>query len=121
MDFAQYSNSNISIYNEISAVDPGVLTKIVEYKVPKSRVFWLNQIDVNGDNIAEYMFTANSVTWDKKNSSFFQYSLTFDFINFDQGFSFSQNSLLEIWVTHNRPSQGSFNARIQGVLIGTRI
>jgi hypothetical protein len=119
VDYDNLVSTPLSIYGEISGVDSGIPTRIASYKVPKSRVFWLSKIDVSGDNVSEYAFIVNSITWDKKFSSFFQYSLTFDFYNFGNGFSFSQNTMLEIWVTHNRPTPASFNARIQGMLVGT--
>jgi hypothetical protein len=108
---------DVSVYNEIDNINSNALTKVVDYLVPASGTFLLNKIDVNGDNVAEYTFKVNSVTWDKKFSSFFEYPITFDFYNFNKGFQFNAGDLLELWVIHNRPFLGSFNARIQGLLI----
>lgn len=111
------SGTEISVYNEVDSVPFNITTKLITYTVPADNNFFLNKIDVNGDNIAGYTFKVNSAVWDRKFSSFFEYSLTFNFENFTKGFSFAENDLLEIWVVHNRPFNGSFNARIQGILL----
>lgn len=111
------AGSDESIYNEIYGVSSGVLTKIVDFTVPIGSKFILDKIDSSGDNVAEYIFKVNSATWDKKLSSFFEYSITFDFEIFDNGFTFNEGDILELWVIHNRPFVGNFNARIQGLLV----
>lgn len=111
------SGVEISIYNEVDLVPSDTPTQLITYTVPDSVNFFLNKIDVNGDNVAEYIFKVNSAVWDRKFSSFFEYNIIFDFRTFnDRGFKFTSGDILEVWVSHSRPYIGSFNARVQGYL-----
>lgn len=98
----------VNTYNEVSNVATGVPTVIVSYTAASAGA--LKSIDASGENIAEYIVYINSAIISKKRTYFSNgINCTFDFSN---GIRLLPTDLVEIVVTHNRPSLSKFNANI---------
>ena len=98
-----------SIYNEVIGIVTGVTTILAEITVNQNVL--LQKIEFSGDNIAEYELVIDGNTEDKKRT-YFGNSLNGNF-DFNQGLSISNGQNIKIYVVHNRPNPGNFNARMQ--------
>jgi hypothetical protein len=98
-----------STYAEISGLTTGVTGTVLSYTAQPNQK--LQKIEFSGTNIAEYELVINGVTQDKKRTYFGQ-SLNGCFV-FDDGINLVASQPVVIYVVHNRPSMGDFNARIQ--------
>lgn len=100
-----------NFYNEVASVASGITTLIGTYTVPSATNFFLQRVDVSGDNIAEFLIQINSSDSAKKRTYFGgNLNATFEFTSFE----LATGTILEIFVTHFRPSLGTFESRIQG-------
>jgi len=107
----------VNNYDEILLVPSGVLTTITTYSVPLSKTFYMERVTVSGTNIAEYRVSINGVVLDKAYVWFTGgLSHTFEFESDFIGLKLISADLVEVKVKHQRPTDGDFNARIQGVL-----
>ena len=98
-----------STYNEISGLANGVTQLLLSYIAQPNQK--LQKIEFSGTNIAEYELVINGVTQDKKRT-YFGGTLngTFDF---NSGIDLVSSQSVIVYVVHDRPSLGNFNARIQ--------
>lgn len=96
-------------YNEITSIVSGVTTLITSYVAGTDE--FLQKVEFSGSNIAEYELRINSVTQDKKRT-YFGSSLNGNF-DFNSGLSLVSGQSVQIYVVHDRPFVGDFNARIQ--------
>jgi len=98
-----------SSYAEVTGIVNGVTTLINSYLASSGDL--LQKIEFSGTNIAEYELVIDGLTQDKKRT-YFGNSLNGKF-DFDNGLEILVGQLIEIYVVHNRPTVGDFNARIQ--------
>ncbi len=98
-----------SQYSEVSGVATGVTTLVASYLASTGDL--LQKVEFSGTNIAEYELVIDGLTQDKKRT-YFGNSLNGKF-DFDNGLLILVGQLIEIYVVHNRPTVGDFNARIQ--------
>lgn len=96
-------------YNEINGIVSGITTLITSYTANPGDL--LQKIEFSGTNIAEYELIINGTTQDKKRT-YFGNSLNGIF-DFNNGIEVPAGQDIEIYVVHNRPEVGDFNARIQ--------
>lgn len=98
-----------SYYAEITGIVAGITTLVSSYTATAGNL--LQKVAYSGTNIAEYELRINGITQDKKRT-YFGSSLdgTFDFNN---GIVIPLGQTVQIYVIHNRPDIGDFNARIQ--------
>jgi hypothetical protein len=109
--------NTLSLYNEITSVVSGVLTTINTYIVPVGKTFYLNKVEVSGNNLAEYSVKFNSTVNAKKYTWYGNFNEKFDYITGgnNQGYQLVTGTMVTITTIHNRSFVGSFNARIQGI------
>lgn len=96
-------------YTEITGIVSGITTLVASYTANTGDL--LQKIEFSGTNIAEYELIVNGITQDKKRT-YFGNSLNGIF-DFNNGLSIPTGQTVEIYVVHNRPDVGDFNARIQ--------
>lgn len=96
-------------YAEVNGIITGVTTLINSYLASSGDL--LQKIEFSGTNIAEYELVIDGITQDKKRT-YFGNSLNCSF-DFNNGLVILVGQLIEIYVVHNRPTIGDFNARIQ--------
>lgn len=99
----------ITEYNEIDSVVQGITESLLSYTA--SAAVYLQKIEVSGTNIAQYELTVDGQTVDKKRT-YFAGGLNSVF-QFDSGLEISAGSEVIVYVVHDRPDNGDFNARIQ--------
>jgi hypothetical protein len=103
-----------SLFGSITSVASGVLTTILSYTVPIGKTDYLGQIEVSGDNIAEFDIYINSVLNARQRTYFGgELNTVFEY-NMDSqlGFILNAGDIIQVKVIHNRLSLGSFEARI---------
>jgi len=98
-----------STYGEITGLANGVTQIILSYIAQPDQK--LQKIDFSGTNIAEYELVINGITQDKKRT-YFGGTLNGSF-DFNAGLDLVATQSVIVYVVHNRPSLGDFNARIQ--------
>lgn len=106
-----------SYFNEVTSVASATPTTIQTYIVPVLKDAFLQKIPVSGTNIATYEVLINAVVQDKMRT-YFGDSLdgTFEFANSaTDGYPLISGDIVLVRVTHNRPTVGDFNCRIQVV------
>jgi len=103
------SKELISSYSEVTGVVSGITTLIGSYTAISNT--YLQKIEFSGTNIAEYELIIDGITQDKKRT-YFGNSLNGNF-DFGQGLEVLTGDIIEIYVVHQRPNVGDFNARIQ--------
>lgn len=96
-------------YSEVTGIVSGITTLVASYTVSAGDL--LQKIEFSGTNIAEYELIINGSTQDKKRT-YFGNSLNGIF-DFNNGLTVPTGQVIEIYVLHNRPETGDFNARIQ--------
>lgn len=97
-----------TVFNEINAVATGVDTLVLSYTaLADSKI---RQIDVSGQNIAEYTIKVNSITVGKKRT--YYTNINTEFV-FQVGFNLVIGDVVEVRVLHQRPDAVSFNSTIQ--------
>lgn len=96
-------------YSEVTGIVMGLTTLVGTYTAIAD--VFLQKVQFSGTNIAEYELVIDGNTEDKQRT-YFGNSLngTFDFNN---GLSVLTGSVIQVYVVHNRPVVGDFNARIQ--------
>lgn len=109
VDTAGATKELLSEYSEVLGVVSGITTLIGSYTAIANT--YLQKIEFSGTNIAEYELVIDGVTEDKKRT-YFGNSLNGSF-DFNDGWEIPAGQVIEIYVVHNRPSTGDFNARIQ--------
>ncbi len=95
-------------YNEVINVASGVLTTIASFTATQNTR--LKQVDVSGENVAQYEVLVNGNIVSKKRTYFGSYLDTSFY--FDKGINFTSGQIVLVRVLHNRPTVGNFNANI---------
>jgi hypothetical protein len=110
--------AGMSIFDEVFPVARNTPTEIISYTVPSGKNFYLQLVEVGGDNIGQYTVTVNSSvlavmrTW--FNGPFIERA-RFDGAG-NLGTVIPAGGVLSVSVTHSRPADGKFESRIVGVL-----
>ena len=99
-----------SFYSEAQGVASGVEAAVLSYTVPNGKTFYLQSVNVAGDNRAEYRVKINGQTMDRKFTSLLQFNETFDF----QSMLFSSGTVISVTAKHSNNGTGLFNVRLQG-------
>jgi len=102
------SGTLTNVYNEVLSVASGVLTTIVSFTATQNTR--LKQVDVSGENIANYEVLVNGNVISKKRTYFGNF-LDHSFF-FDKGINFTSGQQVVVRVIHNRPTTANFNANI---------
>lgn len=120
LDVNIVNNSSISNYinkyAEITGVASGISTQIDSYTVPTGKKAFLQRVDLNGNNIAEYTISVNSSPVGKRTTYFTLLSSTVDFnssIEALPGMQLLAGDIVKVEVLHNRSFVGNFNSRLQ--------
>lgn len=110
---------NKNIFNELLAVASGATVNLVSYIVPAGKSAILDRIFVSGENIALFEVYLNAIKIDVTRT-YFGSSLNslLDYSSNNSGYTLSSTDTLVVQVTHNRPSSGNFEGRIQIIEIG---
>jgi hypothetical protein len=95
-------------FNEVTSVVSGITTLIVAYTAISP--VKIQKIAFSGTNIAMYEMLVNASLQDKSYTYFGNLNGTFDF---PEGLNISIGDVIELQVTHLRPTTGDFNGRIQ--------
>lgn len=98
-----------SIYDEVTGVLAGVSTIINQVTLTQNAI--LQKIVFSGTNIAEYQLIIDGNIEDKKRT-YFGNGLNGNF-DFNQGLTLVSGQIISVYVEHNRPTPGDFNARLQ--------
>jgi hypothetical protein len=98
-----------SYFTEVDNVATGVTTLLATYTAVSD--VYLQKVELMGTNIAEFELVIDGVTQDKKRT-FFNGNLENKF-DFNAGLNILPGSVIEVYVIHNRPELGQFNARMQ--------
>ena len=101
--------TTLSFYSEVTGIVNGITTLLATYTTGTNQ--FLQKIEFSGTNIAEYELVVNGITQDKKRT-YFGNSLNGNF-DFTEGLQVPNGQTIQIFVVHNRPDTGDFNARIQ--------
>ncbi len=110
------ANSLKAFYNEVSAVAASVSTLIHSYTVPVDSIVSLQRIELSGTNIAEYVIKLDSDIIIKKRTYFPEFNTYCEFgSHANAGLNLSEGQIVEIYVLHERPDVGDFNATIEVV------
>lgn len=96
-------------YNEVSSVATGITTLLATYTANAGD--FLQKIEFSGTNIAEFELVIGGSTQDKKRT-YFGSSLNGMF-DFNEGIKVPAGQTIQVFVVHNRPMTGDFNARLQ--------
>lgn len=96
-------------YTEVTGVVSGITTLIGTHTAVANTL--LQKIEFSGTNIAEYELVINGNTQDKKRT-YFGNSLNSKF-DFNNGLIIPTGQVIQVYVVHDRPEIGDFNARIQ--------
>lgn len=114
-----YSNDLLNEFDEVLAVNTNTLTTIVSYSVPVGKNLFLSRVESSGTNVATFSVLVGASTIAKKSSYFGgQLNVDFEFYAINAfGLKVTSGQIVYVKVTHERPSQGDFSARISGVLL----
>ena len=113
-----FGTGGASIFNSVTSVPQGATVDLLTYIVPVGKAFFMQMIEVGGNNIAKYdievdgQIICTSRTWF---SGGLVSRLRFDGTG-NVGVPYAQSSVIKIKVTHYRPVVGDFEARITGVI-----
>lgn len=101
-----------SIFDEALAVPSGSPTTILSYTAPSATTFI--RVNTGGTNIAQFEVYING-TLNARQRTYFGATLdtTFDYSAGSEGFVLNSGDLVEVKVTHQRPSSGDFEARLE--------
>lgn len=94
-------------FDEVTGIAQSVPTTILSYEADPGEV--LHKVNVSGSNIATYELVINNQLVDKKRT-YFGGQLNVDF---DADIQLQDGDVVEVTVTHLRPSLGDFNACIK--------
>lgn len=98
-------------YSEVTSVPSSTPTILLSYTpINSGRV---SQISVSGNNIATYEILVNAIVVDK-GRTYFSGGLNYLF-DMSSGYETISGIQIQVRVTHDRPSLGDFNARLQFV------
>ena len=109
----------ISIYSEVPNVVSGSTTQLVTYTVPAGYQAVFQKCQVSGENIARYDLLIGGIAVDTIRTNFGG-DLTKEFnweTGNDSGYVLSAGQVISTQVLHNRPYLGTFEARLQLLLI----
>lgn len=108
-----------SIYNQITSIPRDTPSVILSYTVPAGKTFFVQLVEVGGDNVAHFTVevgasvAATARTW--FNGPFIEH-IRFDGTG-NAGLSLIAGVQIKVKVVHHRPVSGTFEGRIVGVLI----
>lgn len=102
-----------SLFGSISSVGNGILTTILSYTVPISKLDYLSLIEVSGSNMAQFEVYINGTLSARRRTSLTEYNSQFNFlVDSEIGLSLISGTILQIMVIQNRPDLGDYEARI---------
>lgn len=110
----------LNTLGEVAAVPQGVLTDILNYTVPAGKTFYLQLIELGGDNVALYSVYQDAAKIAVKRTWFapgLNERLLF-VQDLRRGLQIDSGSILKVQVIHTRPDPGTFDARAVGILVG---
>lgn len=104
-----------SFYSQASGIESDTEVSVLSYTVPSGKSFYLQRINVAGDNKAEYKVKVNNQTMDRKFTSLLQFNETFDFHSgTEAGLMFNAGTTITVTAKHSNSGTGIFNVRLQG-------
>lgn len=98
-----------SYFSQVTGVVTGMTEELVSYTAPAD--VYLQKIEFSGTNIAQFELTIDGSTVDLKRT-FFNGNLE-NIFDFNAGLNVSSGSVVKVYVVHDRPDPGDFNARTQ--------
>jgi hypothetical protein len=87
---------------------------LVSYTVPVGKIFYLEEVECGGENIARYDVLIDAVLSARKRT-WFSGGLNLRFI-FNK-LELNAGSIVTVKVEHTRPTSGDFESRIVGTLL----
>lgn len=113
--------STVLNYAEITGVAAGVETTIVTYTSSATNPSYLLLISASGTNVAEFRVYQTATIFDKRYMYFTEYNQDFDYrtaMLAAPGLLIPPSTTVTIKVLHNRPTLGTYNAKIEALEIG---
>lgn len=107
------NGDKISVRGAISSLAASSLTTIQSYTVPVGKTLALKEIEVSGENAAEYTVEIDSTIEAKKRTYFTHYNTSFNW----NDVRFSEGTVIDIRVIHQSDEVGDFDSRIIGELL----
>jgi hypothetical protein len=102
-----------NIFNEISAVASGATVDIVSYTVPAGKSFFLESVEFDGQNVAEFSVEVDGEPIGKRRTHFAGGLSGQSFFGL---FEIGEAKTVKLKVENHRPSVANFSGRINGVL-----
>lgn len=96
-----------NVYGEVLSIPMNMLTTVTTYTATQD--VRVRLAEVSGTNIAEWTVNVNSSIVNKKRTFFGNLNETFQF---DKGYPLVLGDVVEVQVTHSRPSVGDFNSSL---------
>lgn len=107
------SKSIYSVFNQISSVANGALTTVLSHTVPVGKVDYIGQIEVSGDNIAQFEVYINGSINARQRTYFGDLNAKFNYSSSDnEGLGLNSGDNIQVKIIHNRPTLGAFEARL---------
>jgi type III secretion system FlhB-like substrate exporter len=102
----------LELFNQVSSIAPTVITQIISFIVPASKLLVLERVCASGDNVSKFILNINGSPVDIQRSSFTDYNVNFcvEKVYLNEGES------IDLFVSHNRPSLSDYNATIKGII-----
>lgn len=104
----------INEYDEVLGVVASTLTTLVSYTVPVGKTLGLRLAEASGTNLATYTVVVDGdVIASKRTWWGSDFNAVFEFNRLE----IAASSIVQVKVIHERPMNGDFEARINGVLV----
>lgn len=108
----------VNQYNSISSVPAGPSTSLLTYTVPVGKKAFLFRIEYGGDNFARFDVTINAAPFATGRTWYGNFKETFEFAAAGaDGYQLNAGDIVQVFVVHNRPFLGAFEARLQASLV----
>lgn len=108
-----------NIFDEVTAVASGSETLIATFTVPLAKSGKIEKISASGENIAKYTVKLNGTPIDVRRTYWTGgFNVTFDYVSGGDGYKLSPGDVVAVYVKHESPDPGDFDARLQIVEIG---
>ena len=113
------SSTPVNQFNAITSAASGISTLLLSYTVPVGYTANMFRIEYGGDNIGQFDVHVNSALVARRRTYFGgELADTFEFAaNGANGYPLNAGDIVQLYVLHNRPFLGNFEARIQLILI----
>jgi hypothetical protein len=99
-------------YNEVIGVVSGVETNLISITVPVATTMRVTEIEVSGENIAQYKVKVNGNTIETARTWWTRFDAEFNFVDYENGLLLNSGDVLTVTVLYNRPQIGNFEVTV---------